>query len=31
MSVMGLAAKTAKPLAVYEVKIEGERVMAKIP
>jgi nitrite reductase/ring-hydroxylating ferredoxin subunit len=30
MSAMGLAAKTAKPLAVYEVKIEGESVMAKI-
>ena len=30
MSMMGMAAKTAKPLTVYEVKIEGDRVMAKI-
>lgn len=30
MSFMGIAAKEAKPLAIYEVKIDGDRVMAKI-
>ena len=31
MSAIGMAAKKGKPLAIYEVKIEDERVMAKIP
>jgi nitrite reductase/ring-hydroxylating ferredoxin subunit len=30
MSVMGIATKQAKPLAIYEVKINGDQVMAKI-
>jgi 3-phenylpropionate/trans-cinnamate dioxygenase ferredoxin subunit len=30
MSAMGAAAKSEKPLAVYEVKIDGERVMVKV-
>lgn len=30
MSMMGMAAKSAKLLTVYEVKIEDERVMVKI-
>ena len=31
MSAIGMATKKAKPLTVYEVKIENERVMVKIP
>ena len=31
MSAFGMAAKNAKPLSVYEVKIEGDRILAKIP
>jgi 3-phenylpropionate/trans-cinnamate dioxygenase ferredoxin component len=31
MSVIGLAAKKEKPLVIYEIKIDGDRVMAKIP
>ena len=30
MSAMGMAAKKEKPLAIYEVKIEDDRVMVKI-
>jgi 3-phenylpropionate/trans-cinnamate dioxygenase ferredoxin component len=30
MSAMGIAAKEAKPLDVYAVKIDGDRIMAKI-
>lgn len=30
MSMLGMAQKHEKPLAVYEVRIDGERVMAKI-
>jgi len=30
MSALGLAAKKEKPLTVYEVKIEGNRILAKI-
>jgi 3-phenylpropionate/trans-cinnamate dioxygenase ferredoxin component len=30
MSAMGIAAKEEKPLAVYEVKVDGDRIMAKI-
>jgi 3-phenylpropionate/trans-cinnamate dioxygenase ferredoxin subunit len=29
MSAFGLAAKKEKPLAIYEVKVEGESVMGK--
>ena len=31
MSMLGVAAKSEKPLAIYELKIDGERVMVKIP
>ena len=31
MSVIGKATKTAKPLSIYEVKIEGDHIMAKLP
>ncbi len=30
LSMLGMAQKTEKPLAIYEIKVEGERVMAKI-
>jgi len=30
MSCLGMASKKEKPLTIYEVKIEGDRVMAKI-
>ena len=30
LSMLGMATKQEKPLAIYEVKVEGERVMAKI-
>jgi 3-phenylpropionate/trans-cinnamate dioxygenase ferredoxin subunit len=30
MSAVGIATKKAKPLPIYEVRIEGDRVMAKI-
>lgn len=30
ISALGMAAKKEKPLTIYEVKIEGDRVMAKI-
>ena len=29
MSAIGMAAKKEKPLAIYEVKVEGDRVMVK--
>ena len=31
MSLLGIAAKKEKPLTVYEVKVEGDRIMAEIP
>jgi 3-phenylpropionate/trans-cinnamate dioxygenase ferredoxin component len=31
MSMLGIAAKSEKPLAVYEIKVDGERVMVKLP
>jgi hypothetical protein len=31
MSSLGIAAKKEKPLTVYEVKVEGDRIMANIP
>jgi nitrite reductase/ring-hydroxylating ferredoxin subunit len=30
MSSLGLAAKKEKPLTIYEVKIEGNKILAKI-
>jgi 3-phenylpropionate/trans-cinnamate dioxygenase ferredoxin subunit len=30
MSLIGIAAKKAKPLAIYEIKIDSDRVMVKI-
>ena len=31
LSMLGLAAKSEKPLAVYEIKVESERVLVKLP
>ena len=31
MSAIGIAAKNEKPLLIYEVKVEGDRVMANLP
>jgi 3-phenylpropionate/trans-cinnamate dioxygenase ferredoxin component len=31
LSMMGIAARSEKPLAVYEVKVDGERVLVKLP
>jgi 3-phenylpropionate/trans-cinnamate dioxygenase ferredoxin component len=30
MSALGIAAKKEKPLTVYEVKVQGEKILAKI-
>lgn len=31
MSALGIAAKTEKPLDIYEVQVEGDRILANIP
>ena len=31
MSMIGIAAKSEKPLAIYEVKVENDRIMVRIP
>jgi nitrite reductase/ring-hydroxylating ferredoxin subunit len=31
LSMLGMAAKSEKPLAVYEIKVDAERVLVKLP